>query len=140
MKKIAKVIGILTAVLALCFTLTACNKYQSHYSATAEVSTNTSTKASLSFGTFKGTYVIKLQNTGDGNAVIAYNATLKNGNIKVYYDYNGEKLDLFDIGADGSAEGKTEAFTGGKTIYVIIESDGNCKEGKFSVALEKAEN
>lgn len=71
--------------------------------------------------------------------MISYNATLKEGNIKVYYDFNEEKLNLFKIGADGSVEGKTEAFTGNKTIYVIIESDIKCNTGSFSFILEKAE-
>ena len=135
MKKFAKVIITAMAMLTLCFSLTACNGYTSHYSAMAEVSTNTSKKATLSFGEFKGTYVIKLKS--DGESVIAYNASLKQGNIKVYYDYNGEKLDLFEMGTDGSVQGKTEAFTGGKTVYVIIESDGKCNEGQFSFTLEK---
>ncbi|MDE6273615.1 MAG: hypothetical protein K2L87_01020 [Clostridiales bacterium] len=138
MKKFASVI-ITVVTLVLCFALSACgDKYASHYSSTAIVSQNTSSEASVSFSTFSGTYVIKFNYTGN-DKVITYNATLEEGNIKVYYDVNGEKLHLFDIGADGSVEGKTEEFTSNNTIYIIIESDGKCKEGSFSFALEKSE-
>lgn len=139
MKKFANVI-IATLMLVLCFTLSACgNKYTSKYSATLMVRTNTSNEASVSFDTFDGTYVIKLKNKGSEKAFITYNARLEEGNIKVYYDVNDEKLNLFEIGADGSFEGKTEAFTSDETIYIVIESDGKCNEGSFSFVLKKSE-
>ena len=140
MKKIVRVVTIVIAILVLCFTLSACgNKYTSNYSAKKMTESNTSNKASISFDTFSGRYVVKLQNTGNDEAVITYNATLEAGNIKVYYDFNDEKLDLFEIETDGTVEGKTEAFTGNKTVYVIIEADGKCGAGSFSFVLEKAQ-
>lgn len=134
-----KVSGVLIALmtLVLCFTLSACTGYVSRYSAKLMISSNNSSNASVSFDSFSGTYVIKLQNKGDSEAYIEYDATLGEGNIKVFHDFNGEKLDLFEIGNDGSVEGKTEAFTGNKTVYVIIESDGTCSEGSFSFVLKK---
>lgn len=140
MKKIASVI-IAAATLILCFALSACgSKYASNYSSTLMVRKNTSTTASVSFDGFSGTYVMQLNNKGDGEALITYEAMLGEGNIKVYYDFNDEKLDLFEIKTDGVVEGKTETFTGAKTIYIIIESDGKCKEGSFSFALEQSKN
>ena len=137
MKKFAGVI-IAVATLILCFALCACgSRYASHYSSSSMKEKNTPTNASVSFGSFNGTYVIRLNNKGADEVFITYEATLGEGNIKVYYDFNDEKLDLFEIEADGSVEGKTKAFTGNKTIYVIIESDGKCKDGSFSIALEK---
>lgn len=137
MKKFASVI-VSVATLVLCFAISACaTKYKSHYSASTMVTTNTSDKASVSFGSFSGTYVMKLQNNGADEVCITYKATLGNGNIKVYYDYNDEKLDLFEIATNGSVDSKTQAFTGNKTIYVIIESDGKSNDGSFSFALEK---
>lgn len=82
---------------------------------------------------------MQLKNRGADQAFITYKATLGEGNIKVYYDFDDEKLNLFEIGADGSIEGKTETFTSNKTIYIIIESDGKCNVGSFSFALEKFE-
>ena len=138
MKKFVSVI-IIVATFVLCFTLCACgNRYVSKYTASTMTSINTSNKASVSFGSFSGTYVIKLQNKGSDEVSISYEATLEEGNIKVYYDFKDEKLDLFEIAADGVVEGKTETFKGNKTIYIIIESKGKCKDGSFSFALEKS--
>ncbi len=138
MKKFA---GVIMAVLTLilCFTLSACGtRYSSNYSSKLMIRKHTSNNASVSFDSFKGMYVMKFQNKGDGEAFITYEAALREGNIKAYYDFNGEKLDLFKIGAYGVATGRTEAFTGDKTVYVIIESDGETCGGSFSFALEKA--
>ena len=139
MKKIASVI-IAVVTFVLFFTLSACgNKYVSHYSAALMVRTNTSDKASVSFDSFSGTYVMHLKNNSADEVFISYEATLREGNIKVSYDFNDEKLNLFEIETNGSTDGKTETFTGDKTIYIIIESDGKCNDGSFSFVLEKAE-
>ena len=138
MKKFASVI-IAAVTLVLCFTLSACgNKYVSHYSAMLMVKENTSNKASVSFDSFSGTLVMKLKNNSADEVFITYEATLGEGNINVYYDFNDEKLNLFDIETDGSVDGKTETFTGNKTIYIIIESDGKCSDGSFSFVLKKS--
>ncbi len=103
------------------------------------VRTNTSDKASVSFDGFSGTFVMHLKSNGADEVFISYEATLGEGNIKVYYDFNDEKLNLFDIETGGSVDRKTEPFTSDKTIYIIIESDGQCREGSFSFVLEKSE-
>ena len=139
MKKFVSVI-IATVALIFCFTLSACgNKYVSHYSAMLMVRENTSNKAAVTFDNFSGTYVMKLKNNGVDEVFITYEATLREGNIKVFYDFHDEKLNLFDIKTDGSVDSKTETFTGNKTIYIIIESDGTCNDGSFSFVLEKSE-
>ena len=139
MKKFVSAI-IATVTLILCFTLSACgNKYVSHYSAMLMVRENTSNKASVSFDSFSGTYVITLKNNGADEVFITYEATLREGNIKVSCDYNDEKLNLFEIKTNGSVDSKTETFTGNKTIYIIIESDGKCSDGSFSFVLKKSE-
>ena len=85
MKKFARVM-IIAVMLVLCFTLAACNtKYTSKYSSKLMATTNTSDKASVSFDSFKGRYVIQLKSKGD-EVSITFNATLEKGNIKVYYD------------------------------------------------------
>ncbi len=139
MKKFVSV-SLATIALVLCFAFAACeNKYVSRYSATLMVKTNTSNKASVSFDSFSGTYVIKLKNKSADEVSITYEATLGEGNIKVSYDYNDEKLSLFEIKTGGSIDSKTETFTGNKTIYIILESDGKCSDGSFSFVLEKSE-
>ena len=75
MKKIAIAV-VTTLTLVLCFALSACGiKYRSHYSSSQMTEIITSNEASVSFDSFSGTYVIKLQNSGE--AFITYNATLK---------------------------------------------------------------
>lgn len=139
MKKLTSAI-IAMITLVLCFMLSSCgNKYTSKYSATLMVSTNTSNKASISFDSFNGTYVMQLKTNGTDEVFITYEATLGEGNVKVYYDFNDEKLSLFEIETDGFVKEKTETFTGNKKIYIIIESDGKCNEGSFSFVLEKSE-
>ena len=137
MKKLAGLI-LAVATLVLCFTLSACSGYSTHYSATFMTTTNTPNSTSVSFESFNGTYVMQLKNNNADEVLVSYEAELGEGNINVYYDFNGEKLSLFKIETNGSVEGETEAFTGNKTIYIIIESDGKCKEGSFSFVLEKA--
>ncbi len=137
MKKLASVI-IAMVILVSCFTLSACeNKYVSHYSAMLMVRENTSNKASVSFDSFSGTLVMHLKNNSSDEVFITYEAKLGEGNIKVYYDFNDEKLNLCEIETNGSVDGKTETFTGNKTIYIIIESDGKCSDGSFSFVLGK---
>lgn len=138
MKKTERII-IAAVVFALCFLLSACgSKYVSHYSAAMMVSTNTADEASVSFDSFSGTYIMKLKNHGADEVFLSYEATLGDGNINVSYDYHGEKRNLFEIEANGSVAEKTETFTGNKTVYIIIESDGKCSEGSFSFVLEKS--
>lgn len=140
MKKFSSII-ITVVTLVLCFTFSACgNKYVSHYRATLMVRTNSSNEASVSFDSFSGTYVMQLKNNSADEVFITYKATLGSGNINVYYDYNDEKLNLFELETNGSVAEKTQTFTGNKTIYIIIESDGKCNEGSFSFVLEKSEN
>ena len=139
MKKFVSVI-IAVITFVLCFTLSACgNKYVSNYSAMLMVRENTSNKASVSFDSFSGTYVIQLKNNSADEVFITYEATLREGNIKVSYDFNDEKLNLFEIKTNGSVDGKTETFTGNQIIYIIIESDGKSNDGSFSFVLEKSE-
>ncbi len=78
------------------------------------------------------------KNSAD-KVLISYEASLREGNIKVFYDFNDEKLNLFEIETDGSVDGKTETITGNQTIYIIIESDGKSSGGSFSFVLEKPE-
>lgn len=136
-----KFTGFIIAVvtLFLCFTLCACSsRYVSHYSATLMIRTNDSNTASVSFDSFRGTYVMHMDSKGADEVFITYEATLGEGNIKVYYDFNDEKLNLFEIETDGLVEDKTETFTSNKTIYIILESESKCKVGNFSFALRKS--
>lgn len=139
MKKFFSVL-IAAMMLVMCFTLSACvDKYTSSYTATLMVRTNTANEASVSFDTFKGTYVIKFKNKGDCETFITYNITLKEGKMQVYYDYDGKKLHLFEIENNDSTTGKLKVPASNNTIYIIIESEGKCTEGRCSFILERTE-
>ncbi len=74
---------------------------------------------------------MQLKNNGAGEVFIAYEATLGEENIDVYYDDNDGKIDLFEIETDGSAEEKT--------IHIMIELDDKCNDGSFSFVPEKSQ-
>ncbi|MGN1104363.1 MAG: hypothetical protein ACI4QI_05745 [Candidatus Coproplasma sp.] len=124
----------------MCFTVSACgNKYTSNYSATLMVKTNTANEACVSFDTFSGTYVMKFNNKSNSEAIITYNITLKEGKFQVYYDYDGNKLHLFEIENNFSTTGNLKVPASNNTIYIIIESEGKCTGGNCSFILVRTE-
>ena len=124
MKKLLPVLVLIILAMA-CFV--GCSRYTSRYSAVLLVSTGTSKAGSINFTSFSGTKVFKLKSSGQLN----YSAELGTGNAIVYYDCNGTKTQLFSIGAGQKVGPSSIAVTPG-TVYVIVETDGKCQEGKFS--------
>ena len=125
--KMKKLIPILILVLLALTCLVGCSKYTSRYSAVLLISTGTSKAGSISFTSFSGTKVFKLKSSGQLN----YSAELGTGAATVYYDCNGTKIQLFSIGAGQKVGPSSIAVTPG-TVYVIVETDGKCQDGKFS--------
>lgn len=124
--KIAAVM--LLAVTAFCFA--ACSTYVSRYSSIASITKNTREEGSIKFGSLDGTYVFKLRPDEDGE--ISYEATFESGALKVYYDAGEGKTELFTISAGEKLSGKAGKVKKGKTVYVIIETNGKCEEGEFT--------
>lgn len=118
-------IGILLAICLSC--LVGCVKYVSHYSALMMVTTNTSKSASISFSSLSGTRSFKLKSDGHLN----YSAKLGEGSATVFYDSNGTKTELFSISGGQELQSSTIAVNPG-TVYVIVQTDGKCKDGRFS--------
>ena len=125
--KMKKLIPILVLVVLTLACLVGCSKYTSRYSAVLLISTGTSKAGSISFTSFSGTKVFKLKSSGQLN----YSAELGTGAATVYYDCNGTKIQLFSIGAGQKVGPSSIAVTPG-TVYVIVETDGKCQDGKFS--------
>ena len=125
--KMKKLIPILVLVVLTLACLVGCSKYTSRYSAVLLISTGTSKAGSISFTSFSGTKVFKLKSSGQLN----YSAELGTGAATVYYDCNGTKTQLFSIGAGQKVGPSSIAVTPG-TVYVIVETDGKCQDGKFS--------
>lgn len=122
-----KLIPVLVLILLALACLVGCSKYTSRYSAVLLVSTGTSKSGSINFTTFSGTKVFKLKSSGQLN----YSAELGIGSATVYYDCSGTKTELFSIGA-GQKVGPSSITVTPGTVYVIVETDGKCQDGKFS--------
>ena len=99
------------------------------------VHSNTSHSAYMNFGTLNGTEVQTLK-CKEETGTLKYSAKLDTGNATVYIDYDGEKKELFKIGAGEEIEDSFDGLKEGK-IYVIVETDGKCEEGKFEFELEE---
>ena len=122
-----KLIPVLVLILLALTCLVGCSKYTSRYSAVLLISTGTSKSGSINFTTFSGTKVFKLKSSGQLN----YSAEIGSGSAAVYYDCSGTKTELFSIGAGQKVGPSSIAVTPG-TVYVIVETDGKCQDGKFS--------
>jgi hypothetical protein len=132
MKKITVFLLVLFTITSV---LTGCGKYISSWNAFCMVQTNTSKKASMSFSTFEGTMVMTLKPDKEKNENIAYTAKLEKGSATVYYDHNGTKTELFSIKAGGEISSVVENFENEK-VYLIIESNEKCEEGKLTFEVE----
>lgn len=125
---------LLITITVLAMSLAACSSYVSSYIASAMVTSEWGGTASLSFWTFEGTKVLKLNNSSGSSAEVSYEAELESGSATVYYDDNGSKTEWFTINSGESLNGKAVPDKKGK-IYVIIESDGKCENGSFDFKL-----
>ena len=125
-------------LLIICLLLPGCSKYSSHFMATAMVHTGFSDSGSLSFYKFKGTYVLNLKGD-DGEQILPViysdKGELEDGSVKVYYDNDGTKTELFSIESGDKVDDKSEPLKKGKT-YIIIESDGEVSNGKFEFEIK----
>lgn len=113
-----------------CMLLAGCSTYVSSYKALMLVTTDHSDSASMSFSSFEGTNVFSMKAKEEG-AVLAYTAEVEDsGSATVYYDDDGTKKELFKITA-GEKTVDSIPLAGAGKVYVIVETDGECKEGSF---------
>lgn len=123
---------ILAAMLILiCVFANGC-KYVSSYSATICISSNSSDSGSLQFGSLTGTYVFKMK--PDASNTLSYTAKLGSGTLKVYYDNDDEKKELFTLHS-GETVASSLISLKSETLYVIVETDGKCENGDLSFSL-----
>lgn len=133
MKKLK--ITIISLLLLLSVSLTGCGKYVSSYSAAALVKSNTSKSASISFLELKGTVVYTLKCKSGDEGKLAYSGTLEGGNLSVYYDNGDGKNLLFSMKDGEVVSSSLEDLKEGK-VYIIIETDGRCKNGSLSFKVK----
>ena len=128
---VKKMIALTAAVITL-LSLTSCSAYKSRYRAVGFVHSNESAASFMSFYSFDGRMVFKMKSTGEGD--LTYSAKLESGSATVYYDYYGTKTELFSVGA-GEEISSHGGYVEAGTVYVIVETDGECKNGDFQFNL-----
>ncbi|MCR5781530.1 MAG: hypothetical protein K6G90_02215 [Clostridia bacterium] len=127
-----KVFFALLSLAALLF-MSGCDAYSSKYNAFLLVHSNTPESAFMQFDTFKGTMVFRLKSKYD-NEKLKYSAKLGAGSANVDYDYDGQKTGLFSV-KEGDDLRETDVYVGKGRVYVIVETDGECKEGDFNFEI-----
>ena len=128
-----KVYFALLMILTLA-TLCGCSGYVKNYSATILITSCHGDEASMEFDTFNGTYNFKLKRDGVAEHTLDIEATLDEGEMKVYIGVDGEKELLRTI-KGGKSYDETiilnDKYDNEKTIYVVLESTGKCINGDF---------
>ena len=97
-------------------------KYVSSYAALGLVRTSGREECGAKFYKLKGTCVLKMRSSEDSTGDFHYTASLKSGEINVYYDANGTKELLFHLTEGESVDEYGGAFEGEEIIYIIIET------------------
>ena len=130
MKKI--VIFLVSALLML--SLAGCGRYVSSYKALGFVHSNRSDSAYMSFASFEGRMVFRLKSSGEGD--LKYTASLESGSATVYYDFGGNKQELFSI-SGGEETDSRGGYVEAGTVTIIVETDGGCRRGEFRFSLDE---
>ena len=118
--------------ILICVCFNGC-KYVSSFSATVCIHSSSSDSGFIQFDSLTGTYVFKMK--PESTNTLYYTAKLGSGSLKVYYDNDDEKKELFTLHSGESADAFLTPLKSG-TLYVIIETDGECENGDLSFSLK----
>jgi hypothetical protein len=131
MKKVCVALFLILTLFILC----SCSEYVKSYSATILITSNHGDEADMEFDTFKGSYNFKLKREGTAEHTLDLDASLAEGEMKVYIGVDGEKELLLTV-KSGESYDETitldEKYDNEKTIYIILESTGKCVAGDFA--------
>ena len=122
----------LMIAIVMILSLAGCSKYSPKYKAVGFVHSNESTSAMMSFYTFEGRMVFRLKSSGEGS--VNYSAKLESGSAAVYYNYLGTKSELFSV-SGGDEMTSQGGYIEAGTFYLIVETDGECRNGEFQFSL-----
>ncbi len=129
-----KHLAVLAALILCALCLAGCSRYSSHYNAVGFVHSNTSDEASMSFLSFSGTMVFTLHCDENGESV-EYGASLGSGSLRVFLDTDGTKTEWFTL-REGETVRSASAPVPRGTVYVIVEADGECRDGRLDFDLD----
>lgn len=127
-KSLVRSAAALMLALAMLLCFYGCGGYKSKYKAVGFVHSNDTESANMSFYTFEGRMVFKLHTTRESD--IKYSAKLESGSATVYYDWAG-KQELFSV-KGGEELDSRNGYVDNGTVYIIVETDGECMNGEFS--------
>ena len=130
MRKICIALALIVTLVTLC----GCSGYAKSYAATMLITSSKGDEASMDFHTFNGTYNFKLKRDDAAKHTLDFEASLDEGEMNVYIGVDGEKELLRTVkGGDFCDETITldEKYDDEKTVYIILESVGKCKNGDF---------
>ena len=134
MKRIFCVLLAVMLLLGLCACQVRGMKYVSSYGALGLVRSSSREECSARFYRLKGTCVLQMRSSENCEGDLHYTASLKSGEINVYYDANGEKELLFHLTEGESVDEYGGSFEGEEIVYIIIETVGPAR-GSVSVEL-----
>ncbi len=123
------------AMVLLIVSLFGCGSgYVNKYSAIMMQTSCWDDEASMTFANFEGIYHFKLKGENASDHTLECDASLGEGEVKVYVGINGEKELIFTIKGGASYENTIaldDKYDDAKTIYVIIESENYSATGDF---------
>jgi len=134
-KSLVRSAAALMLALAMLLCSFGCGGYTSKYMAVGFVHSNDSDSAHMSFYSFEGRMVFKLHTTRESD--IKYQAKLESGSATVYYDWAG-KQELFSVKGGEELDSRSGYVDNG-TVYIIVETDGECMNGEFSFWINATE-
>ena len=130
MKKVCFLLAVILTLATLC----GCSGYVKNYSATILITSCQGDEASMEFDTFKGTYNFKLKEKNDSDHTLDCEASLVEGEMKVYIGVDREKELLFTIkGGESYNDTITldDRYDNERVVYIILESTDKCVDGDF---------
>lgn len=130
--KLKSRLPLVAMLILICVCFNGC-KYVSSYSATICIHSSSSDSGSIQFESLTGTYVFKMK--PESTNTLYYTAKLGSGSLKVYYDNDDEKKELFTLNSGEAKEFTLTPLKSG-TLYVIIETNGKCENGDLSFSLK----
>lgn len=125
----------LLATSAAALLLSSCSGYVSHWNARMFVHSNTSHSALMEFDEFSGLMVLNMRASEGNGSTLKYETKLGEGKFTISYATD-EKVaqEIFTI-EGGQTKNDTWTVPAIGAFYLLVESEGTAKNGKFEFNL-----